>query len=145
EGLLTELERGCRDQNIDYVQLLTDTPLSVALSSYLAHRLARKWLLVLATDHWPLATIADYGYVPFCNFRHVGDDAGGGRRRCVHSDHHPPAQPQALPHRHLGGDEVPPGRAETEHPAHAPGTNHPARGAHAYRAADHPGDGERDS
>ena len=34
-----ELKRGCRDQNIDYVQLRTDTPLNVALSSYLAHRL----------------------------------------------------------------------------------------------------------
>ena len=29
-------KRGCRDQNIDYVQLRTDTPLNVALSSYLA-------------------------------------------------------------------------------------------------------------
>jgi uncharacterized protein (DUF58 family) len=36
-----ELKRGCRDQNIDYVQLATDTPLNVALSSYLAHRLTR--------------------------------------------------------------------------------------------------------
>ena len=36
-----ELQRGCRDQNIDYVQLRTDTPLNVALSSYLAHRLTR--------------------------------------------------------------------------------------------------------
>ena len=35
------IERGCRDQNIDYVQLKTDTPLGVALSSYLAHRLTR--------------------------------------------------------------------------------------------------------
>lgn len=38
---VNELKRGCRDQNIDYVQLRTDTPLSVALSSYLAHRLSR--------------------------------------------------------------------------------------------------------
>ncbi|MCS7046589.1 MAG: DUF58 domain-containing protein [Gemmataceae bacterium] len=36
-----DLQRGCRDQNIDYVQLRTDTPLNVALSSYLAHRLTR--------------------------------------------------------------------------------------------------------
>jgi uncharacterized protein (DUF58 family) len=36
-----ELKRGCRDQNIDYVQLATDTPLNMALSSYLAHRLTR--------------------------------------------------------------------------------------------------------
>ena len=36
-----DLKRGCRDQNIDYVQLHTDTPLNVALSSYLAHRLKR--------------------------------------------------------------------------------------------------------
>jgi uncharacterized protein (DUF58 family) len=36
-----DLKRGCRDQNIDYVQLRTDTPLNVALSSYLAHRLSR--------------------------------------------------------------------------------------------------------
>jgi uncharacterized protein (DUF58 family) len=36
-----DLERGCRDQNIDYMQMHTDTRLSVALSSYLAHRLTR--------------------------------------------------------------------------------------------------------
>jgi uncharacterized protein (DUF58 family) len=41
EMFLHELKRGCRDQNIDYVQLRTDTPLNVALSSYLAHRLTR--------------------------------------------------------------------------------------------------------
>jgi uncharacterized protein (DUF58 family) len=39
---LTQLKRGCREQNIDYVSLRTDTNLGVALSSYLAHRLARK-------------------------------------------------------------------------------------------------------
>jgi uncharacterized protein (DUF58 family) len=37
-----DLQRGCRDQNIDYVQLQTDAPLNVALSSYLAHRLKRQ-------------------------------------------------------------------------------------------------------
>ncbi|HYV39563.1 MAG TPA: DUF58 domain-containing protein, partial [Gemmataceae bacterium] len=36
-----DLKLGCRSQNIDYVQLRTDTRLDVALSSYLAHRLAR--------------------------------------------------------------------------------------------------------
>jgi hypothetical protein len=41
ETFLRDLKRGCRDQNIDYVQLRTDTPLNVALSSYLAHRLTR--------------------------------------------------------------------------------------------------------
>jgi uncharacterized protein (DUF58 family) len=41
EQFVSELQRGCRNQNIDYVQLRTDTPLSVALSSYLAHRLTR--------------------------------------------------------------------------------------------------------
>ena len=40
-GFLRTLQRGCLDQNIDYVQLRTDTPLNVALSSYLAHRLTR--------------------------------------------------------------------------------------------------------
>jgi len=35
------LKRGCRDLNIDYLQLRTDTPLNVALSSYLAHRKMR--------------------------------------------------------------------------------------------------------
>ena len=39
---VTELEQGCRGQNVDYVPLRTDQPLGVALSSYLAHRLARK-------------------------------------------------------------------------------------------------------
>jgi uncharacterized protein (DUF58 family) len=38
---LTEVQRGCRSQNIDYVQLRTDADLGVALSGYLAHRLAR--------------------------------------------------------------------------------------------------------
>jgi uncharacterized protein (DUF58 family) len=38
---VTELQHGCREQNIDYVQMRTDTPLNVALSSYLAHRLKR--------------------------------------------------------------------------------------------------------
>jgi uncharacterized protein (DUF58 family) len=41
EMFLRDLKRGCRDQNIDYVQLRTDTPLNVALSSYLAHRITR--------------------------------------------------------------------------------------------------------
>jgi uncharacterized protein (DUF58 family) len=41
-SFITELQKGCRDQNVDYVQLRTDTSLSVALTSYLAHRLARK-------------------------------------------------------------------------------------------------------
>jgi uncharacterized protein (DUF58 family) len=38
---VNQLRRGCREQNIDYVQLRTDANLGVALSSYLAHRLAR--------------------------------------------------------------------------------------------------------
>jgi uncharacterized protein (DUF58 family) len=41
ESFVKELQRGCRDQNIDYVHLRTDTSLHVALSSYLAHRLTR--------------------------------------------------------------------------------------------------------
>lgn len=41
EGFIRELSRGCRDQNVDYVQLRTDTPLNVAMSSYLAHRAKR--------------------------------------------------------------------------------------------------------
>src|SRR5262249_51184112 len=40
-AFLTELKRGCRGQDIDYVQLRTDTTLGVAPSGYLAHRLAR--------------------------------------------------------------------------------------------------------
>jgi uncharacterized protein (DUF58 family) len=39
---ITELQKGCREQNVDYVQLRTDTSLGVALSGYLAHRLSRK-------------------------------------------------------------------------------------------------------
>jgi hypothetical protein len=38
---LLELQRGCRGQNIDYVQLRTDATLGIALSSYLANRLVR--------------------------------------------------------------------------------------------------------
>lgn len=40
-AFVSELKHGCRNQNIDYVQLKTDTPLSVALSSYLAQRMKR--------------------------------------------------------------------------------------------------------
>ena len=38
---VNDLQQGCRSQNIDYVQLRTDARLDVALSSYLAHRMAR--------------------------------------------------------------------------------------------------------
>ncbi len=41
QAFILELQRGCRGQNVDYVQLRTDTNLGVALSSYLAQRLAR--------------------------------------------------------------------------------------------------------
>jgi uncharacterized protein (DUF58 family) len=41
-AFITELQKGCLAQNIDYVQLRTDASLGVALSSYLARRLARK-------------------------------------------------------------------------------------------------------
>jgi hypothetical protein len=40
-SFIAELQRGCLMQNIDYVQMSTDTQLGVVLSSYLAHRLAR--------------------------------------------------------------------------------------------------------
>ncbi len=42
ESFIHDLRRGCRDQNVDYVQMSTDKPLSVALSSYLSHRLKRR-------------------------------------------------------------------------------------------------------
>jgi uncharacterized protein (DUF58 family) len=38
---LSQLQRGCLNQNIDYVQLRTDASLGLVLASYLAHRLAR--------------------------------------------------------------------------------------------------------
>jgi uncharacterized protein (DUF58 family) len=41
QAFVHDLRRGCRGQDIDYVQLRTDKNLGVALSSYLAHRLAR--------------------------------------------------------------------------------------------------------
>ena len=41
ELFISELQHGCRKQDIDYVQLRTDRSLSVALSSYLGHRLPR--------------------------------------------------------------------------------------------------------
>ena len=40
-GFLTAMQHGCRNQNVDYVQLRTDHNLGVAISSYLASRLAR--------------------------------------------------------------------------------------------------------
>ena len=41
-AFLAELQQGCRGQNMDYVQLRTDSPLGVALSSYLGRRLAQR-------------------------------------------------------------------------------------------------------
>jgi uncharacterized protein (DUF58 family) len=41
DAFVTEMRHGCRNQDIDYVQLRTDANLGVALSSYLASRLAR--------------------------------------------------------------------------------------------------------
>jgi uncharacterized protein (DUF58 family) len=41
DAFLTEMRHGCRNQNVDFVQLRTDHNLGVALSSYMAHRLAR--------------------------------------------------------------------------------------------------------
>jgi len=38
---MLEVQRGCRAENIDYVQLRTDANVGVALSGYLAHRLTR--------------------------------------------------------------------------------------------------------
>jgi uncharacterized protein (DUF58 family) len=38
---LREVQQGCREQQIDYVQLRTDQPLDVALSAYLASRMSR--------------------------------------------------------------------------------------------------------
>jgi uncharacterized protein (DUF58 family) len=40
-SFVEELQRGCLNQNIDYVQMRTDASLGQALSAYLAHRLAR--------------------------------------------------------------------------------------------------------
>lgn len=41
-AFVSELKKGCREQQIDFVPLRTDMNLGVVLSSYLAHRLARK-------------------------------------------------------------------------------------------------------
>jgi hypothetical protein len=40
-AFVAEMRRGCRNQNVDYVQLRTDHNLGVAISSYLASRMAR--------------------------------------------------------------------------------------------------------
>src|SRR5262245_40624922 len=41
QGFVAELQRGCLMQNVDFVQLRTDHSLGLALSGYLASRLAR--------------------------------------------------------------------------------------------------------
>jgi uncharacterized protein (DUF58 family) len=41
-GFIKDVQRGCRDQNIDYLQLRTDIPVGTALSHYLASRLVRR-------------------------------------------------------------------------------------------------------
>ena len=41
-AFLHQLKTGCRNMNVDYVQMTTERPLNVALSSYLAHRMKRK-------------------------------------------------------------------------------------------------------
>ncbi len=38
---LRDVQRGCRENQIDYVQLRTDQPLDVVLSTYLASRMTR--------------------------------------------------------------------------------------------------------
>jgi uncharacterized protein (DUF58 family) len=40
-GFIAELQKGCLNQNIDYVQLQTDRSLGLVLATYLASRLAR--------------------------------------------------------------------------------------------------------
>ena len=42
EGFLAEVRSGCRGNNIDHVLIRTDQRLDVALSAYLAARMARK-------------------------------------------------------------------------------------------------------
>jgi uncharacterized protein (DUF58 family) len=41
QAFVHQLKAGCLNQNVDYVQLRTDAPLGVVLSSYLAYRVAR--------------------------------------------------------------------------------------------------------
>lgn len=41
ENFVRSVQEGCRDHNVDYVQLRTDQPMDVALSNYLAHRAIR--------------------------------------------------------------------------------------------------------
>jgi uncharacterized protein (DUF58 family) len=41
ESFVNQVKRGCRERRIDYVPLVTSTPLDVGLSTYLATRLAR--------------------------------------------------------------------------------------------------------
>jgi uncharacterized protein (DUF58 family) len=41
ESFLTAVRKGCRNQNVDYVQLRTDQSLEVALSSYISSRMNR--------------------------------------------------------------------------------------------------------
>lgn len=41
-GFITQLRRGCLEQRIDYVQVTTDQPVDVALSTYLASRMGRR-------------------------------------------------------------------------------------------------------
>ena len=40
-SFLHDVQQGCREQQIDYVQLRTDRPLDVALSAYLASRMTK--------------------------------------------------------------------------------------------------------
>ncbi len=42
DGFLTEVRRGCRGQHIDHVLMRTDQKLDVALSAYLASRMAKR-------------------------------------------------------------------------------------------------------
>jgi uncharacterized protein (DUF58 family) len=42
QRFVSEIQRGCLMQNIDYVQMRSDKSLGVVLASYLGHRLARK-------------------------------------------------------------------------------------------------------
>ncbi|HTN75777.1 MAG TPA: DUF58 domain-containing protein, partial [Pirellulaceae bacterium] len=41
QAFLQQVQRGCRQHNLDYRQLRTDQPLDLVLSTYLATRMAR--------------------------------------------------------------------------------------------------------
>ena len=152
DTFLTQLQHGCRDQNIDYVQLRTD-----AISALPCPRTWRigcggggasndpksqRTMLGAVRRSITFGANASATTVRLSLHRPAHGGTGGGRRRGG-ADRHPSSQPQPLSRRNLGGHAFSARREAQEHPADAARADDLAGRAHAHRAAPGGGHGQR--